>query len=509
MIFTLQTKIWVAVSSIVLGFSIFMLFFFPYQNTRNFESYYKEAANKQALMVANSLEASLEEQNFMALEIIMGFIRKDSRLEFITIAQPDTIYQDESNPGFGQFSIEWNVFKSYPDSFVFSSETVKSDQYITGSSKFHTDIMEGLVLIGFNKLDIIKHKDRMMTVSVIISSVIFLVGLYFSYLLSRSIARRVEQLRDAAIQVGGGNLSQKIPITVKDEIGELAEAFNFMIEDLDEANQNIREKTQKLQSSYKIIEEYNKNITDSIRYAKRIQTAMLPQLAEVESHFPDSFILSLPKDIVSGDFYWVKEASGQTLFCLADCTGHGVPGAFTSLVCSALLQLATEKSSAIETDMVFSEVRSGLIESLQVEGLESFDQQKEGMDAILLNWDKKMKLEFTAAYNPLYLIRNGDFIDFHVDKQPVGFLTGNMKPFTKQQVELKKGDVLYLSTDGYQDQFGGKQGKKFKISRFKKLLLEIHDLPMQEQQDELLNRFNSWKGDNEQVDDVLVAGIRI
>lgn len=513
---SLQTKILLAVSGIVLFFSVFMFLFYPFQNARSFEKHFSKEAESMAGSVSNSLEIALNEQNFIALEVIMGFIRKDPKLDFITIVQPDTVfYNDEDDIGSfrkndnDSYKIDWNVFKSYPSSFNFHSDFLYNGDFIIGKSKFSSEVMSGVVLVGFNKKDIQKTRDEMMTVSVIISVLIFLTGLFFSFLLSKSISRRVLDLRNAAFKVGEGDLSQRVTSTVNDEIGELADAFNYMIEDLNEANMSIREKTMALQSSNKIIEGYNKDITDSIRYAERIQHAIIPTDAVVYNSFPDSFILFKPKDIVSGDFYWFKEIDGQILFCVADCTGHGVPGAFMSLICNALLnECSNEKSITIGPQKILNDVRDGLIKMMLVEGLPVEEQQKEGMDAILLKWDKKSSIEVSAAYNPLLILRKGEIIEIKADKQPVGIYLGKYKSFTNHQINVKEGDVLYLMTDGYEDQFGGKKGKKFKKSRLKETLLRIWEMPMQEQKAELIQSFNSWKGDHYQVDDVLIVGIR-
>ncbi len=513
---SLQTKIWLAVSGIVLFFSVFIFLFFPFQNARSFENYYSKEANSMAVSVSNSLEIALNEQNFIGLEVIMGFVRKDPRLDFITIAQPDTVFynDEEDSSSFRKndndsYKIEWNVFKSYPDSFNFHSNLINNGDIIIGSSRFSTDVMSGLVLVGFNKKDIQKNRDEMMTVSIIISVLIFIVGLFFSFFLSQSISRRVLDLRNAAFKVGEGDLSQRIQSEVNDEIGELTDAFNSMIEDLHDANIIVKEKTLALQSSNKVIEGINKDITDSIRYAERIQHAIIPSDAEIDNLFPDSFILFNPKDIVSGDFYWFKEVNGQILFCVGDCTGHGVPGAFMSLICNALLDECTnEKSITIGPQKILNDVRDGLMKMMSIKGLPVEEQQKEGMDAILLKWDKKSTIEVSAAYNSLLIVRNGEIIEIKADKQPVGIYLGKYKSFTKHQIDLEKGDVLYLMTDGYEDQFGGKKGKKFKKSKLKENLLRICDMPMKDQKEELIQTFNSWKGDQYQVDDVLIVGIR-
>lgn len=255
-----------------------------------------------------------------------------------------------------------------------------------------------------------------------------------------------------------------------------------------------------------IIEEKNKEITDSIHYAQRIQRALLASGDLLKSQLPEHFVLYLPKDIVSGDFYWASANAGFYITA-ADCTGHGVPGAFMSLLSiSALNETLAEKRN-ISPDAILNRVRESLIASLHADGDSS---TKDGMDCVLCKFDfLNKKLQFACANNPLWIIRNHELIEFKGDKMPVGQLTGNEKPFSLLETELQSGDIIYLFTDGFADQFGGPKGKKFRYSQLKESLLEYSTLTMETQRENLVQRFNAWKGNMEQVDDVLIIGIRI
>ncbi|HTL80733.1 MAG TPA: tetratricopeptide repeat protein [Bacteroidia bacterium] len=267
-----------------------------------------------------------------------------------------------------------------------------------------------------------------------------------------------------------------------------------------------------------LIEEKNKNITDSINYAKRIQGAMLTSDNFLKANLPDHFILNRPKDIVSGDFYWsMKSADGKLFFATADCTGHGVPGAFMSLISVSLLnEIVTDKKLS-EPAAILDQLRSEIIHSLNpdgennsIDGSMNESGVMDGMDAVLCAYDlQKMKLEFAAANNPLWLWRDGEIKIFSPDKMPVGKHEGEQKPFRNQSIELKKGDIIYTFSDGFADQFGGPQGKKFKYSQLQSLLLSVAALPMKEQREKLNAEFSNWKGHLEQIDDVLVVGVRI
>jgi serine phosphatase RsbU (regulator of sigma subunit) len=256
-----------------------------------------------------------------------------------------------------------------------------------------------------------------------------------------------------------------------------------------------------------LIEEKNKDITDSINYAKQIQRALLANDASFAKYFSDWFLLYRPKDIVSGDFYWAAEEGDQLVFAICDCTGHGVPGAFMSLLNISYLNEAVGERKQLRPDLVMNHVRERIIRALS----ESSGAlgAKDGMDAVIGCYDKKTKLlEFAASNNPLWLLRNEELIEFRPDKMPVGRHDGNEQPFTLQSVQLQEGDTVFLFTDGFADQFGGPKGKKFKYRQLAEQLILLHPFPMQEQQNRLEKIFDEWKGKLEQVDDVLLFGFR-
>lgn len=253
------------------------------------------------------------------------------------------------------------------------------------------------------------------------------------------------------------------------------------------------------------IQQKNKDITDSIQYAKRLQDAILPPISQVEKVFPDSFILYKPKDIVAGDFYWMERDGDTVLIAACDCTGHGVPGALVSVVCSNALNRALNEYNIRESGKMLDKVRELVLQTFE----RSENKVQDGMDisfcAINLK-DKKM--EWSGANNPLWQIRNGELKELPADKQPIGVQV-NAKPFTTNSMDIQKGDVIYLFTDGYADQFGGPKGKKFKYNRLQELIMDNVQLSMREQKEILDKAFESWKGKYEQTDDVCIIGIRI
>jgi len=257
-----------------------------------------------------------------------------------------------------------------------------------------------------------------------------------------------------------------------------------------------------------IIEEKNKSIIDSITYARRIQSALLTSEKYIRAHCPDIFILYKPKDIVSGDFYWALQHGNCFYLATADSTGHGVPGAFMSMLgINFLNEVILEKNTGDPAE-VLDLMRSEIISTLNPEG--STEESKDGMDCVLCVYDfSKPELSFAAANNPLWLVRDGKITEFAPDKMPVGKHGDVMKNFTKQKVELKKGDLIYTFTDGYADQFGGPAGKKFKYKQLQEKILEISSRPLNEQKEILDKTFADWKRGLEQIDDVLVIGVRI
>ncbi len=257
------------------------------------------------------------------------------------------------------------------------------------------------------------------------------------------------------------------------------------------------------------IRQKNKEINDSISYAKRIQTSFLTSEKYISRRLSDYFIVFQPRNIVSGDFYWLMEKNKDLYVCTADCTGHGIPGAFMSLISMGILnEIIYSKSHIIHTDEILNEMRRIIILAVNPEG--SLEEGKDGMDAVMCRFDfQKMELEYSAANNSFYIVRNGELLVYKPDKMPVGMYHGVEKPFTRTTIPIEKGDCIYTFSDGYVDQFGGPRGKKFQSKQLKELFLAHCNKPMSVQKEILDRTIQEWKGDCEQVDDILVMGIRV
>ncbi len=267
--------------------------------------------------------------------------------------------------------------------------------------------------------------------------------------------------------------------------------------------EKVVERTAEVVQKSMVIEEKNRDITASIRYAERIQMAMLPP----EDSFDDTFVLFLPKDIVSGDFYWMHDNGDIQFIAAVDCTGHGVPGAFMSIIGYNSLTKIVREYGLTRPGAILDQLNVEVTKSLIQRGDEVIN---DGMDLALIAYDRRgKKLEYAGAYNPLVIVRDGKAITIKPDRFPIGMATTREKKFNNVTVDIKSGDILYMFSDGYADQFGGPEGKKFKVVNLKNELEEVSSLPMQEQKEQLLKTLDEWMGGMNQIDDILVIGTRV
>ncbi len=276
----------------------------------------------------------------------------------------------------------------------------------------------------------------------------------------------------------------------------------------------VKERTKEIELKSEELEMKNKDILSSIKYAERIQRALLPSNEKIKLLLPESFVFFKPRDIVSGDFFWIESVYTENkdqliVYATADCTGHGVPGAFVSIVSSNLLNIS-KTNNEINTP-------AEALDFLNLEINKTFNSQyseqkiRDGMDVALCALDmKNRKLLFSGAKNPIYIVRNGELTEYKGDKQPVGFMGDDTPtPFNNTEIDLEKDDIIYSFSDGFADQFGGAKQRKYMYKRFKELLTEISVFPMEKQKEVLEETFENWKGDLEQLDDVLIIGVKI
>lgn len=341
--------------------------------------------------------------------------------------------------------------------------------------------------------------------------------IFVSLFVSRKITKPIKTLTYKAQELASGNLDVEIPHLGEDEIGVLSDSFSNMqhsikdlVDELQDINHNlenkVEERTLELKAQKDVLEHQNKEILDSINYALRLQNAILPSQVKINKLIPNGFVLFLPKDIVSGDFYWMNEVGDEALVAAVDCTGHGVPGAMVSVVGANGLNRCIREFNLSKPSDILDQLTDLVIETFESEDHEV----KDGMDCGLLSINfKEKKVQFAGANNPLWIHRKGaaEIEEIKGNKQPIGKFDHSV-PFENHVVQLNEGDTVYIFSDGYADQFGGPRGKKMKYKTLKNFLIEAKNKPMEEVKELLINKFNDWKGDLEQLDDVCIIGVR-
>jgi serine phosphatase RsbU (regulator of sigma subunit)/HAMP domain-containing protein len=397
--------------------------------------------------------------------------------------------------------------------------------------------------------------DELTQVFIWVAGVVVLIGIILAFFTIRSIVRPVNSLRNKLNNLSQGIYSLHSTRANNDEIGDMAKAVDRLIrnfertkefslsigagkfdmpyeplsqhdelggallqmrDDLASYRHQMEEKvaaqTLEIRAQKEQVEQQNERVTElytdlqaSIDYAQRLQNTILPGPEAIAEVFPNCFVFYRPKATVSGDFYWFASKGKKLMFAAADCTGHGVPGAFMSLVGHNALNQATKvyykPSQVLNT-----------VNRLSAQALRANENHlvKDGMDIALCTIDKDtMELEFSGAQNPVYVVRAGELIELDGDGFSIGSYVNGEREFTGKKMDLMEGDCLYAFSDGYADQFGGPSGKKFMRKQFRQLLLEIHTLSMEQQKEALMRRFDEWRGSQEQVDDVLVIGVRV
>lgn len=347
---------------------------------------------------------------------------------------------------------------------------------------------------------------------------LFITIVFASIIISKKITKPIKQLTSKAQELAGGNLDVHIDVYGKDEIGSLSQSFSDMqhsikkmVDELNDINHNLEQKvadrTQEIQHQKEMVEEKNREIVDSINYALRLQSAIIPPETKIREKFNDSFVLFKPKDIVSGDFYWMDSKGNNVILAVADCTGHGVPGAMVSVVGANSLNRCVKEFGLRKPSSILDKLRELIVETFEMANHEV----KDGMDISLISIDReKGKVQWAGAHNPLWILKHNsnEIIEIKADKQPIGKFEF-AKPFNNHEIDVEPGDCLYMFSDGFADQFGGDKGKKLKASTMREIFISCRNLPMQEQKIKIIDAFEAWKNMLEQVDDVCVMGVRL
>jgi serine phosphatase RsbU (regulator of sigma subunit)/CheY-like chemotaxis protein len=283
---------------------------------------------------------------------------------------------------------------------------------------------------------------------------------------------------------------------------------------LEKQNKQINEQKDEIEKQRDLANRQKKDILDSIEYASRIQNALLPPDHLLEKGLHEHFLLFKPRDVVSGDFYWMTQKDNKIIIAAADCTGHGVPGAFMSMLGIAFMNEIVNRITenkhvySLQANEILNQLRSYIIQSLHQD--KDSSESKDGIDIALtiIDFDNK-KIQFSGAHNSLILIRDNELIEKKADRMPVAIHKKADQSFTNHELDIKDNDMIYLFSDGYPDQIGGPKGRKFMARKFKKLLFDIHQKPMEEQKQILNEKYEEWKNGYQQLDDILVIGTRL
>jgi len=319
----------------------------------------------------------------------------------------------------------------------------------------------------------------------------------------------------------GGRFCPKILIIIyafiKARESQLIKDKNRLEEQVRDRTQEINQQKEELQLQSELLaknnDELTRNnllITDSISYAKRIQDAMLPRIDDIRLHLPNSFVFFRPRNIVSGDFYWFYERDEMLYIAVADCTGHGVPGAFMSMIGSTLLNEIIIEKKEFEPTEILSKLNTGVVKALN-QAKENTESQDDGMDIAICKIDKaKQKIDFASANHTIYIVRDSELEALQGDIFSIGgMFAGRTHTYTKFSLDIETGMQVYMLSDGFQDQFGGDKNKKFLASRIKQLLVEASSKSSIEKEEHFAEVFDNWKGHNKQVDDVIILGFTL
>ncbi|MDP1802326.1 MAG: SpoIIE family protein phosphatase [Bacteroidota bacterium] len=501
-----------------------------------------EYPEKKKLLLALSLTWSADEKT--QLRVIFGRVET-----LFKVYQNEIIGQLNSAEAYEDPNIYMMARLPYEDSEV-NIKTIYRN--LNSLIAFKQEAAEKVKDEMFDSFKFLKGFVQLLGITLVIGGT--LIALYTT----RSITKPIQVLKKMLLSMGLGILPKERIQTRNDEVGEMGVALTDLIQSMEQTTKfaketgagkfdanykplskddtlghallkmrddlaenerslerKVMERTEEVVRQKSEIENKNeeleilyKQVTDSIHYAKRIQEAILPPKTIIDQILPNSFVLFKPKDIVSGDFYWVEKKNNLTYFAAVDCTGHGVPGAFMSLVGHNILKDIISNTDIIKPSEILDKLREGVINTLHVSNKGT--QSKDGMDITLccINYDT-LELQYAAAYNPLYIVRNGELIQYGANKFPIGAFIGEKENFDNVTIQLQKNDQLYVFSDGYADQFGGPKGKKFMVGNFRKLLTQISQKPVKEQMDFLDKILADWQGDLEQVDDVLIIGLKV
>ena len=455
-----------------------------YLNTDRFskaEMYYEKAMKSAILSNSEDMKMEVYNDLYQFYEKI-GLYKQafSNHLEFVALK--DSIYSEEKTKIISELQTKYEVDKNKRENLYLKEKEAKSLAELKQQKYFSFLIMGVLAF------------------TVIIA-----------FLLLRTGLQRKKANTELAFKNTQINQQKEEILTQNEFLEQQKEEIQTSNNALQQKNDEVEYVNSEIIKQKNVVEEAKEQIVASINYASNIQKAMLPSLQLLENNFENFFIFYEPRDIVSGDFYWFKNINNIKVIAIADCTGHGVPGAFVSMLGISLLNEIIVRNEITKVSDVMDELRTKLINSLN-QASEDNDG-KDGMDLALCAIDvENLSMQYAGANNSLYIFRKENnkniMLEYKADRQPVGMYV-KPKPFTNHIIKLKKNDVLYMFSDGYQDQFGGKRLQKFKINKLRNLILSIQDKSIKEQEIIIKQNYYNWKGETAQIDDVLLMAIKI
>ncbi len=394
---------------------------------------------------------------------------------------------------------EYSIIYTTTRDSIFNDEKTKA--LTEAEAKFKTEKKQKEIeLLKKNEI-IAKEKAKNQIITIISISIIALLLVFIITYIYRRL--RITRRQKTIIEKQNGLLLEK-----NEEIIAQSDEISAQRDNLQELNESLSLLNKETTEQNKIISKQNFDIRSSITYASIIQKALIPPITDWVSFVPDNFVLWKPRDIVSGDFYWIKKSKNLLYITAADCTGHGVPGAFMSMLGVSQLNEIVALNDSIAADELLNQLRTRIKNTLH-QGIQNA-QTQDGMDIAVCMIDTETNvLQFSGAYNPLYLIRNNELIEYKANRMPIGVHPKDFNLFTKTEIQLQANDALYIFSDGYTSQFGGEKIETFKSKRFKEKLLEIQNQPMSSQMNCLDETIVRWQGNHQQTDDMLVIGLKI
>ncbi len=444
--------------------------------------------------------ATIKFNNRQDAQSSLGVLRANDNIDVAALLYADSSVFVEYFRG--DVSIPYKIPENIIHEFLFQEDHIEVFQRIEVDN-----MLFGFIYIRSNLEDlrILRNNNIKISLIAILASTIF--ALLVALALSWPISTPVKRLANLANEIKDNNdFSRRIKrVKGKSELAQLYKAFNEMLGQIEAQNLELKTAFDFAQMQKDEINQKNLDITDSINSARRLQKIILPQMRTVKRIVQDVFVFFKPKDILSGDFYWFSQKDNWSFFAAVDCVGHGVPGALLSIVANSWLQKIVVEREVFDPGEILTHLDKVVTHNLKGEmgSARSMD-----MAFVAINFHT-LELRFAGAYNPLYVIRGKELFEFKADRIAIGTLKDYQKSsFTSRRFKLQKDDMIYLFSDGFADQFGGHSNKKFKYKPFRQLLTDISHLSTEEQEERLEETFQRWRGTNEQVDDVIVMGIR-